>query len=366
MCCYSKIALAFAIVVAAEVFAQEPCRRVREFNADPVELLNGKEVAGDPAHAQLHGLFTYRFASAENKAAFLRDPAKYEVQLGGTCARMGPLSGIGRGDIFTVHEGKIYVFASKQCRDGFLKAPEKLLERDDAPIQADEAARKRGRELIDLAVKFAGGDRVDHVKTYRGMHSRIQKQGEKEYKIGGGLLLAFPDRIRREESWDDWVGGEVMVGGQAWTIDNGGDDPHVLADTQYRAIRRIANRNPLIILRARSLKDFVAAARGPGEDGVERVETFFDGSATTLHIDAKSGAIRAMEYDGRGPTSAIGKIHLAITENKSSAGVTLPASWEATFDGKRAESLSAALSKFEIDGPVSDEEFKPKPGKKQP
>lgn len=346
--------------------AQEPCRRVREFNVDPVELLKGKEVAGDTSHTQLHGLFTYRFASAQNKAEFLREPAKYEVQLGGSCARMGPLSGIGRGDIFAVYDGRIFVFASKQCREGFLKSPEKLLERDDAPIQADEAARKRGRELIDLAVKYAGGERVDQVKTIRGMSTRIEKQSGKAYKAGGGLVLAFPDRIRREESWDEWIGGEVLVGERAWFIDNGGDDPHELANSQYRAIRRIANRNPLVILRSRNGGDFAAAARGPGEEGAERVEVFFDGCATTLHIDGKSGAIRAIEYAGRGPNAALGRILLAVTATRTSAGVTLPSSWAATFDGKRSEPLSAELTTFEVDGPVKDEEFKPKPAKKQP
>lgn len=355
-----------AILLALPANMQEPCRRVREFSVDPVELVKGKEVVGDATHTHLHGLFTYRFSSAENKAAFLREPGKYEVQLGGSCARMGALSGIGRGDIFAVHAGKIFVFASKPCRDGFLKSPEKLLERDDAPLEADESARKRGRELVELAVKFAGGARVDQARTYRGMSSRIEKQGGKDYKVGGGLVLAFPDRIRREESWDEWIGGEVLVSDRAWFIENGGDDPHELAHSQYRAIRRIANRNPLVILRSRNDKDFAAAARGAGEDGAERVEVFFDGCTTMLHVNPKSGELRCIEYVGRGANAALGKVILAITETKTSGGVTLPSAWAATFDGKRSEALSAGLSIFEVDGPVKDEEFKPNPAKKQP
>lgn len=357
------IFLAFS---AASLSAQEPCRRVREFNTDPVELLNGKEVLGDPSHTQVHGLFTYRFATAANKAEFQRDPARYEVGLGGACARMGPLSGTGRGDIFAVHDGRTYVFASKQCREGFLKNPERVLETDDPPLAGDEAARKRGRDLIELAVQFAGRTRIDEARTLRTHSRRIQKQGDKEYKIGSGLLLAFPDRVRIEDSWDDWVGGEVAVGEQGWFIDNGGDDPHLLAASQMRAVRRIVNRNPLVILRSRNAKDFVALARGPADDGAERVEVRFDGCATTLDLDGKSGAIRAIEYAGRGPNSSIGKIRLAITDYKTSAGVTLPAAWKATVDGKLAESMNAELSVLEIDGPAGDDEFKPKPGKRAP
>lgn len=53
---------------------------------DPVSYFKGAPSAGDPAITSVRNGATYRFASAENKAAFDADPAAYEPQYGGYCA----------------------------------------------------------------------------------------------------------------------------------------------------------------------------------------------------------------------------------------------------------------------------------------
>src|ERR1700741_3624485 len=50
---------------------------------DPVMLSQGKEVQGDMKYTVTRGQFQYLFASAENKATFEKDPARYEIQLDG-------------------------------------------------------------------------------------------------------------------------------------------------------------------------------------------------------------------------------------------------------------------------------------------
>src|ERR1043165_9507210 len=50
---------------------------------DPVLLAQGKEVQGDMKFTVTRGQFQYMFASAENKAAFEKDTARYEIQLNG-------------------------------------------------------------------------------------------------------------------------------------------------------------------------------------------------------------------------------------------------------------------------------------------
>ena len=56
---------------------------------DPVMLSQGKEVQGDMKYKVTRGRFEYIFVSAENKATFEKEPSRYEIQLGGHCARMG-------------------------------------------------------------------------------------------------------------------------------------------------------------------------------------------------------------------------------------------------------------------------------------
>src|ERR1043165_2445786 len=82
---------------------------------DPVMLSQGKEVQGDMKYKVTRGRFQYIFANAENKATFEKDPARYEIQLDGHCARMGAPT-TGNPDLYTVHNGRIYIFGSEECQ----------------------------------------------------------------------------------------------------------------------------------------------------------------------------------------------------------------------------------------------------------
>jgi YHS domain-containing protein len=54
---------------------------------DPVAYQTlGKPIKGMPEFAAAHDGATYRFASADHKAAFEKDPTKYVPQYGGYCA----------------------------------------------------------------------------------------------------------------------------------------------------------------------------------------------------------------------------------------------------------------------------------------
>lgn len=344
------VAAVIAIVACAEA-QDDVCKRVRTFAVDPVELLAGRELKGEAAHFAVRGMYNYQFVSAANKAAFEKQPEKFEVQLGGACARMGPLSGYGRGDIYAVHGGRIYLFASKQCRESFLSAPEKLLQTDDAPPERDATAEKHGRELIELAVKHAGGARVDEIKTYRHATTRSEVQGGKEYVNVNTIMFAFPDRVRREESWNDWVGGQVLVGDGGFGVDSKATEDMPLARDQVRAVRRIANRQPVTILRARTRPDFLALARGSrtvdGGDG-QCVIVYFDGCKSTLTIEPKTGKLLALETRMRSPNMSLADARIVYTEEKTAEGITLPSAWRIEFDGVKPDESAQKLSLLEI------------------
>lgn len=350
--------------VAAQDAAPEVCKRVVVLNVDPVDLVAGKETPAVEAHSVDRGVFTYRFASAANKAKFEADATRYEVQLGGACARMGPLSGLGRADIFGVHNGRIYLFASRQCRDTFLKSPETFIEADDSPPKPTDAQRKRGMELIELAAKAAGGQRLDAMKTLALRADSKSTSGGQEYAVARGVLFEFPSRFRRLEAWDTWVGGEVIDGGKSFFAAPQRDLQHPLplVDSQLRAVRRIMNREPAMILRARKSPGFIAAHVGNAELGgrrVERVAAHFDGTTTTLAINADDGSLVGIAYRGRGPSMRVGEIELTFTAQRADNGVILPSAWTATCDGKPADALNTILTTFEIDRPLPPDTFTP-------
>ena len=105
------VMLLAALALGSSMPAQTVAPREALDGIDPVLLIQGHEVAGKPELKVIRGRFEYLFATADTKAIFEREPEKYEIQLGGLCARMGgaaatsrnggdPLSrGLGRGQV---------------------------------------------------------------------------------------------------------------------------------------------------------------------------------------------------------------------------------------------------------------------------
>jgi len=114
--------IVLAIFVTASAQSSSPETPLE--GLDPVMLVQGKEVQGDMKFKVTRGRFEYLFANAENKATFEKDPARYEIQLDGACARMGAPT-TGNPDLYTVHNGHIYIFGSEECQTVFKAAPDK-------------------------------------------------------------------------------------------------------------------------------------------------------------------------------------------------------------------------------------------------
>lgn len=91
-----------------------------------VLLTEDQERPGRGALARRHGNFCC-FASEESRETFKADPARFEIQLGDPCARMGALSSCADPDRYAVHEGRIYIFASDGCRTARSAAPARAI-----------------------------------------------------------------------------------------------------------------------------------------------------------------------------------------------------------------------------------------------
>ena len=145
------VVLLFQCAVAV---AGEPAQTLK---VDAVELVRGREIQGLDSLYLDHNRYRYRFSTEAHRDEFKRNPGRYEIQMGGSCARMGPLSGEGRTDLFGVHDGRIYIFASEACRTTFLANPDNLLEKPDAVAAGGRDADRRGRALLDQAIDAIGG-----------------------------------------------------------------------------------------------------------------------------------------------------------------------------------------------------------------
>jgi YHS domain-containing protein len=329
---------------------------VGTMRTDVVDLVEGRgEHAGREEVSAEHEGWRYLFSSETNRSAFLADPARYEIQLGGACARMGPLSGRGKPDLAAVHQVKVYLFASESCRETFLADPSRHLETDLEPPLWHPIPRSTGRALVKRAVEWAGGmERLDRLGFFEERFEGEATIGGKPMRIASRFALAEDGSVRHEESWGEETWSWFASGSEAFFVEPKGETTKAHPQ-QRRAMERVRDHHLLSVLRSMNRRDFAATSPLP-EDlvesgkwpehpsdeamGYERTAVYFDGTVRVLAIDPASGRVVRLAYEGRGPGGALGRIEKTYSLYESIDGTTLPVSWTATFEGKPDPSLS--------------------------
>jgi YHS domain-containing protein len=336
----SRFALMLALlaVVSPAAHAKPPEVVLALGGHDPVALCEGREVPGSPEHTIERGRYRYQFASAETRARFASDPDRYGIQLGGGCGKMGLLSGKGSPDRWWVHEGRIYVFASNQCRSAFQQDPTLYLESSDPPPQPTAAERKEGMALLESAARAMGGKRLDALATLRFEERLVYRQQQSVTEGRRARTFAFPDRYRQDESWGDWVGSDVLVAQGGFVTS--GEEAWSAEPAEVGALERLCYRHPIAILKARRQPDFVARAEGAASlDGlaVEYVRVAYRGATTRLAIDRASGRIVEASYRGRGRTQ-LGELRVRYADFREVDGILWPFVTTRTWEGEREAS----------------------------
>jgi YHS domain-containing protein len=131
------IGLVACLMGCSAMNAQNPSGALKPVNAHVVDdagrvmlkghdvvayFTQGKHALGSQQFASQYEGITFRFASAEHKALFDKEPTKYLPQYGGYCAN-GIVYGIpwgGDADSWMMLNGKLYMFGGQGSRDGFL------------------------------------------------------------------------------------------------------------------------------------------------------------------------------------------------------------------------------------------------------
>lgn len=355
---------AAAFAAAAASAAAAPPERT--LPVDPVELVAGREVPGNPDLSLERDGIAYRFATPDNKAAFDKEPDKFAVADGGACGRMGPLAGMGDARRYAVHDGRIYFFASDPCRAGFLKDPPAYIETDDEKIFGSNDQVSSGRAALDKAVAWAGGaDRLRALTTFRATAARKETQGGTEYAVTNELAIAFPVRAFQKEAWNEsWFSTVSVPDGAAMATASGLES---IAASRQRAFLRTMARTPVVLLKA--YVDGAPKADCPGliviADGegtlngtpVEFVKVWLNGAASRLTIEKSSGKPLQLAYRGRDNTMKIGDSVRTFTEYATERGITLPIAYTVSFNGNELPSGGAKFDAFEINPALPAELF---------
>jgi YHS domain-containing protein len=362
--------LVLAVGLIATTWAQTTALDALE-GLDPVMLAQGKEVQGELKLTVTRGQFRYMFANETNKAAFEKDPQRYEIQLGGACARMGaPARGI--ADLYAVHKGRIYIFGSEQCKTAFIAATEKYLPPEKVSSNATPEALKKGQALLEKAVTAMGGaTRIDGLVSYHEKSITTQTRGQRgDFAVKNDLLLAFPDRARLEVVMPDFNDTSAMMrmttvlASEPFIISRSGKT--LPLDTPQRAEQeQQLQRKPLALLRARTaLKAAYSGAGKVGDTTVEQVTIELAGAPATLGIDPVTGRLLSLSYRRRGPQGMFGEFVQTFSDFRTVDGVTLPFKITATFDGQPWKDQSSVIESLTINGAVDAKLFA-KPQEKQ-
>lgn len=341
---------------------------------DPVMLVQGKEVQGELKISVTRGKFQYLFANAENKASFEKDPARYEIQLEGACARMGAPVG-GNPDLYTVHQGRIYIFGSEECKKRFDAAPLNYLEtaNEAAPktVVAPEAAKK-AKALIEKAVAVMGGaSRIDGLISYQEKSTTVQTRRQVDVAVKNSLTVVFPDRIRFEQVMPDWNDPSkvrqmtmVISAGEVFGImgNVAGNVARQLPDSARIGQEKEVNRKLISILRARKSLNPAAIGSGKiGETSVEQVAIEIDHASYTLAIDPATGRILSFSAWQRGPEGNFGQFAQTFSDFRAVDGLTLPFKITGTFNSQPWKEQSPTVETIAINGKIDPALFeKPK------
>lgn len=376
----SVAALIFGVLIWLSVgglaFAQLPAPDVIPVleGLDPVMLVHGKEVQGSLKITVTRGNFQYLFANEENRAAFEKDPARYEIQLGGACARMGaPV--MGNPDLYSVYQSRIYIFGSGDCKKRFDATPAKYLESENGAqpklvLTAD--ALHKGQALIDKAVAAMGGSElIDGLSSYQEKSTALQTRRAGDVEVRTELTIVFPDHVRMDQVMPDYMNpaitrqvGFVISAGDAFAVTPNGIRP--LPGPPRTEQEREIQRRPLAILRARKGPGFKAAAIGSGGETVEQVAVELDGAAYVLGIEVSSGRILTLSYRRRGPGGDFGLLTKVFSDFRTVAGVTLPFKVTAVFNEQPWKEQSAGIESLAINSKIDPALFeKPKTARTQ-
>jgi hypothetical protein len=116
------------------------------------------------------------------------------------------------------------------------------------------------------------------------------------------------------------------------------------------------------LLRGRGERAFKAAALGPGVvEGltVNRVRVVNGAVDITLGVDPSSGRIQTISFADRNDQGEVGEYVIVYSDYRSAAGLMLPFSERAVFNGVPDTSLTRRIDAIQVNVPLDPTLFQP-------
>ncbi len=311
---------------------------------DPVVLVErGERVAGDPALEVVEAGFAYRFVDEASRARFLDESPRHRVAMGGACARMGPLSGAGDPSRVEAWNGRLFLFASDECRRAFLAAPAAFVEPAPEVRSAQDPGRPGGELLRGKAARWLGTEDLAPGSAVGVELARDEESGGRTWRVVERRVSSTGLRHLAWTGWDDeawWT--EASFGGAAASGLAGrtAGTARALDQEQLAAFAREALREPvfagLVLARGEAAcstlgaatwdvsDDSLAAGAAPETLRGEILEIVWRGARVEWLVEPLTGRPLAARGIFRQADGRMGEELVAFGEWTETEGVRVP------------------------------------------
>lgn len=316
---------------------------------DPVEACFGRHVAGSPEWTRTRGRFEYRFASEEALGIFDAEPERYAVQLGGACARMGPLTVTGDPERYTVYRGRLYFFGSDGCRNRFLERPGAYLWSPDPEPSPSAEAVRAGRLLVTKALD-AMGDKEAFVglRSLSWTDGEFLGEGEGSERPGRTLHFDFAGSLDVVRTAGDWK-QTVHVRGDRGVVVEGGE-VYPLDPSERLAALRELHGEPVWLLAQRNDPAFRFWAETTA-GGAEVLACHAGGVTTRLELDS-AGRVVATLQRRRDPSVGFVAIRTELSGVTTTGDLRLQPERRAMASGRPVQALRRTWMILTVNEPL--------------
>lgn len=290
---------------------------------DPVELVYGRESLGKPSIAYSYLGFEYRFVSDYEKSAFEKDPLRFAVRYGGSCATHGSLLKRGRQSIRATVEGRNYVFCSSTCRERFVQNSSQFISDSPPPPAGDAKEIDRARKLFDR-VRLSHG-------YYNGLASPTVQW----------VYDSAPDPMRytfvSNNEFVMWWGSEAepeyyAVDPLQGPVEKSSSGSHAMHPDEERALRALFYRHPSGIL-AQDRSSVINIIKNNSGQEIGFVQSV-DGITTEIFVSLNTHQIESVRFRDRF-NGAISTVEREYSNFYSISGYWMPVSYRLRIDGGR-------------------------------
>jgi hypothetical protein len=225
---------------------------------------------------------------------------------------------------------------------------------DPALRDAIERSKRGAAELLEKALAGLGGaSRVDSVKTLMVKSKQWTRTSEGPLETSRMTYYQFPNSYRSEVTMGKTTVATIVNSEGAFLSSAAGAIQ--LSQAQRGAVERSITRDPLILLKTRRDRAFLAEPGGAGSVAGRpvhflRIKLVFD--TTTLAVDDRDGRVLQIDYTTRGGSpEKEGTMKVAFSDFRAIQGLAYPFLATGVFNGEKV--LESRIESVELDKPVA-------------